>query len=130
MGEAYSRPVTHLAVPRVGGLNHVGVQGQGCNQSRPDTLNSKEILYCFSELENHSVIWHASCIPQTLGKGDSHISRSHHIQWRSVMKDRAADRRKQIAHVAHLKLSGVLAVGGPFKSDGISWLQLFRHLCE
>lgn len=125
LGEAYSRPFTHLAVPRVGGLNHVGAQGQGCNQSCPDTLNSKKILHCFSELENHSVICHAmSCIPQTLGKGDSHLSRSHHMQWRSVRKDRAADRRKQIAHVAHLKLSGMLAVGGPFKTDGISWLQL------
>lgn len=38
-------------------------------------------------------------------------------------KGRAADRRKKKSHVAHLKLSGVLAVGGPFKSDGISWLQ-------
>lgn len=42
LGEAYSRPVTHLAFPRVGGLNHVGAQGQGCNQSCTDTLNSKK----------------------------------------------------------------------------------------
>jgi len=30
---------------------------------------------------------------------------------------------KKTQHVAHLKLSDVLAVGGPLKSDGISWLQ-------
>lgn len=51
------------------------------------------------------------------------------------MKVRAADRRKKKNNNNKItcgssQLSGVLAVGGPFKSDGISWLQWAWHLCE
>lgn len=90
----------------------------------PEALNSKAVVYCclgagkaFSSL--------ARCILHPLGLGKGRF-----LDCKGLLhpvdvcnEQLTAGKKKKKSRVAHLKLSGVLAVGGPFKSDGISWLQ-------